>query len=105
MEIALNLRPLHEVGDWATVKTLEALTRELGDPTRAQSGWVPNAMDRYAGGTYKVFKRTISTNHGIHYSYQLQGAGYWWFSEDTLESPTDQCVNINMSFDDLLEGM
>lgn len=97
--------PLYEVGDWVRVKDLDTLKRDLGDPIKAQCGWVPDPMDRFAGGRYKIYSCKTSMLHGFHYSYQTESTGIWWFSEDTLEPLAEACVNINMSFDDLLEGL
>lgn len=94
----INIQPLYEIGDYVTIKDLETLKEELGDPIIAQCGWCSD-MNKYAGGEYMIINRRYSDYRGAHYSYRLEGAGRWLFSEDTLERERPMLVNMAISYE------
>ena len=93
---------LYKIGDTVKIKDLTTLKQELGNPIRAQCGWNHTVMDKYAGGTYVVVDVIESTRNGFHYSYKLDGAGRWWFSEDTIELPETETPYISVGYDELM---
>jgi hypothetical protein len=99
----MQLIPMYDVGDIVRVKNLERLRQDLGWPIQAVCSWVGD-MNRYAGGEYRISHCRWFSSQGGHYSYQLEGCGGWWFSEDTFETQ-ELCVgDVQMSYDELMAG-
>ena len=93
--------PLYKIGDFVKVKDLATLKAELGDPIKAQCGWVPG-MEKCAGGVFEIENVGSFMGNGFHYSYKLKGAKYL-FSEDTLE-PEDEpaLAEILISYENIM---
>lgn len=87
-------RPLYSVGDRVRIKDLARLKDEFGDHIQVKSGWL-DIFDEYAGQWYTVKEVCEFTGGGLHYSYRLDGASNWWFSEEVFDDSCDQCLAIS----------
>lgn len=95
----MNSRSLFNIGDRVKFKTLERLKEEFGDPIQVKSGWL-DIFNQYAGEWYTVINVGEFTGGGLHYSYQLDGASYWWFSEEIFETEEIIPEHLVISFEE-----
>lgn len=98
-----KMQPKYCVGDVVSIKSLEDLKKDLGDPIDAQCGWSPE-MNRYAGGSFRILEcRKFGAGKRLHYSYLLDSCHYWWFSEDTFEAEDAIPSDIQIGYDEFMQ--